>query len=82
MEPHRLLRVLKVLARLLKAATLLVTLALQVPLKDLLHQVHVGSPGPQEHLVVLRGAEHWGMFNSYHYDKHWRPFHYCNNHLK
>lgn len=47
----RLLGVFEVLAGLLVATQFLVTLPLQVPLQDLLHQEQVGPFGPQEHTV-------------------------------
>lgn len=59
---HRLLGVLKVLAGLLVGAQLLVTFPLQVPLEQLLDQVHVRPLGPQKQTAGVRCAEHCKQF--------------------
>lgn len=58
-DPDRLRDVFEELAGLLVAAQLLVTLALQVPLQDLLHQEFVCPFGPQEHILIPQSLKHW-----------------------
>lgn len=53
MKSDRVLGVLEVLASLLIGAQLLETLSLQVPLQDLLNQVHVRPLGSQKHIAGL-----------------------------
>lgn len=57
-DSDRLRDVFEELAGLLVAAQLLVTLALQVPLQDLLHQEFVCPFGPQEHILIPQSLKH------------------------
>lgn len=62
---NRLFRVFEVFSGLLVVAQLLVTLPLQVPLQDLLHQEQIGPFGPQEHAVRRRRPPQcWGRNNT------------------
>lgn len=58
MKSDRVLGVLEVLASLLIGTQLLVTLSLQVPLQDLLKQVHVRPLGSQKHIARLWPQKH------------------------
>lgn len=60
-EGNRLGCVFKVLASLLVAAELLITLPLQVPLQDLLKQKHVSPFGPQEHILCAWSPKHFSL---------------------
>lgn len=64
MKSDRVLSVLEVLASLLIGTQLLVTLSLQVPLQDLLNQVHVRPLGSQKPIASLWPPKHCKQFKT------------------